>query len=300
MFVRNTGATVERAMQSVFQQEGPLAELLVLDGGSTDGTLDIVKRYEKQIAYWRSYPDGGPVYAINEGIRRATGDVICLLPADDWLEPGATEKIAREFAADPNLDILSCGTRIVRFDAGGTMHVDSIFTDPRILEFSMENIVRFPLTAARFMRRRVYERFGVHDSHYRTTSDLDFLVRICAAKLKSRVVPDLLYTYRRHPGSLTISGNPESVLRMMRDNVAIACSHLQNRALEARDRKALLGLHGRCSARLAWMLASRGWAGEAAAILFQAIRMNWRWPFWLPFWIARGWVDAWRFSGTRR
>jgi len=70
MFVRNAGATVERAMQSVFQQEGPLAELLVLDGGSTDGTLDIVKRYATQIAYWRSYPDGGPVYAINEGIRR--------------------------------------------------------------------------------------------------------------------------------------------------------------------------------------------------------------------------------------
>jgi len=67
----------------VVSQWSPSIELVVMDGGSTDGTLEILRRYERNIAVLRSGPDGGPTAAINEGVRRASGDVVALLPDDD-------------------------------------------------------------------------------------------------------------------------------------------------------------------------------------------------------------------------
>ena len=95
VFVRNALATIAHALDSVVAQTQPGVELLVLDGGSVDGTVEVIRRYEDKIAFWRSAPDGGPTAAINEGVARAAGDVICLLPADDWLEPGALQTVCR-------------------------------------------------------------------------------------------------------------------------------------------------------------------------------------------------------------
>lgn len=296
IFVRNAATTIERALASVVEQQIPGLELIVLDAGSTDGTVEVIRRYANHIAWWRSAPDGGPTAAINEGVERASGDVICLLPADDWLEPGALKSVAAEFAADPDLDVLSCGTRIVHFEPDGEMRVDALFNNHAILEFSMDNIVRFPLTAGRFMRRRVYRRFNSHDVHYRIGSDLDFLVRVCAAKLKAKVLERVAYTYRRHARSSTLSGNPEMVFLMMSDEVEIAEACLSGPSLSAADRCALLGLHGRASARLAWMLIARGRTGAALRALWGAWRMNLLWPLQVPFWIIRGWLERRRLA----
>jgi glycosyltransferase involved in cell wall biosynthesis len=298
VFCRNAAATIERALASVVEQDTPGVELLVLDGESTDGTVDIIRHYQEKIDYWRSTPDGGPTHAINEGVKRATGDIICLLPADDWLEPGALKAVAQEFASDVDLDVLSCGTRIVHFDAGGRMHVDAVFLSPGILDFNMQNIVRFPLTAARFIRRRAYERFDGHDLQYRISNDFDFLARVCIARLKSKVLPRLVYTYRRHAGSSTLSGNPDMVFAMMKDNIQIVAHHLAHSNPGPSDRRALIGMHGRSSARLAWMLMRRGKPADALRVLLKAVQLNWIWPMAVPFWMARGWIDRYRFSKT--
>ena len=296
VFVRNAVSTIARALDSVVAQMQPGVELLVLDGGSVDGTVELIKRYEDKITFWRSAPDGGPTAAINEGVARASGEIICLLPADDWLEPGALKAVAGEFATDPDLDVLSCGTRIVHFEPDGEMRVDALFNNSAILEFSMDNIVRFPLTAGRFIRRRVYQQFGNHDVHYRIGSDLDFLVRVCAAGLKAKVLEQVAYTYRRHALSMTLSGNPEMVFLMMSDEVEIAESCLSRSGLSAVNRRALVGLHGRASTRLAWMLLTRGRAGEALRALGRAWRLNLLWPLLVPFWIVRGWLERRRLA----
>ena len=296
IFVRNAAATIERALTSVVEQQVPGLELIVLDAGSTDGTVEVIRRYAGHIAWWRSAPDDGPTAAINEGVTRASGDVICLLPADDWLEPGALKSVVAEFSADPELDVLSCGTRIVHFSPDGEMHVDALFNTAGILEFSMDNVVRFPLTAGRFMRRRVYQQFNGHDVHYRIGSDLDFLVRVCAAKLKDKVLEQVAYTYRRHARSSTLSGNPEMVFLMMSDEVEIAATCLSGSNLSTVDRRALRGLHGRASVRLAWMLARRGRPGAALRTLSAAWGMNPWLPVQIPFWIIRGWLERRRLA----
>jgi len=295
VFVRNAVATIAHALDSVVAQTQPGVELLVLDGGSVDGTVEVIRRYEDKIAFWCSAPDGGPTAAINEGVARAAGDVICLLPADDWLELGALQAVADAFAADPDLDVLSCGTRIVHFEPDGTMCVDAQFTSPDILEFNMRNLVRYPLTAGRFMRRRVYQRMDGHSSDH-TFGDFDFLVRVCLAGVKSRVLPKLTYTYRRHSGSRTLSGNAEMVFAMMRQNITMASDYLSSGRLSSADRRALLGLHGRSSARYAWLQFWRGEIREALKTVVQAMRWNWAWPALVPAWFVCNRIDRLRFT----
>lgn len=83
--VYNSGATLERAIQSVVSQTMPRVELILIDGGSTDGSLDLLKRYEHSIDYWLSEPDAGIYDALNKGISRATGEWLYFLGSDDVL-----------------------------------------------------------------------------------------------------------------------------------------------------------------------------------------------------------------------
>src|SRR5690242_15601205 len=103
---RDRGAFIEAAIDSVLVQEVPAFEHLVIDGASRDDTLARLKRYPHlQIV---SEPDRGLYDAINKGIARARGDVICLLNSDDRLLPGAFEAVSAAFAADPAADAV-CG-----------------------------------------------------------------------------------------------------------------------------------------------------------------------------------------------
>lgn len=85
----NQGAYIEHTIRSVLEQDYPHIEHLVMDGGSTDGTVAILRRYDDRLAGWVSEPDGGQTQAINKGFRRAKGDILAYINSDDWYEPGA-------------------------------------------------------------------------------------------------------------------------------------------------------------------------------------------------------------------
>jgi len=287
VFVLNAVNTIDRALSSVTSGIQPPVELLVLDGGSTDGTLDIIKRYETKIAYWRSFPDGGPEPAMIEGTERASGDVICLLPADDWLEPGALDQVAREFAADPDLDVLSCGVRIVHYDKSDKLVVDAEYLDPKELEFNVYNVVRRILSGGRFIRRRIYRRVGGFNPEYSLSNDLEFFIRVILARPKTKVLPRLVYTYWQHPKSRTMGRNPGMDMAMMRGSIRVAAANLANSPLRPDERRELRGFHGRCCARLAWMLMVRGKLAQSVAVLCQAVAVNRLWPFQVAYWLFR-------------
>jgi glycosyltransferase involved in cell wall biosynthesis len=297
MFVLNGAATIERALTSVLSEDQPPVELLVMDGGSTDGTVDIIRRYESRIKYWHSHRDGNAVLALNEGVRRSTRDVIALLPCDDWMEPGALHLVSAEFAADPELGVLSAGTRIVQLLDDGTLQLDAQFTDAESLDFTMENLVKCPLTAGRFILRRLYQEAGEYDPTYHMSNDLDFLIRVLLRRPKSKVLPQLVYTYRRHAGSRTLSGAPGMVMDMMRYNIRVAEQHLAAPSLATHERDALIGLHGRASARLAWMSFVRGDVRGALARLARSTQLNWAWPFEAALWLGQKWFSR---LGVRR
>lgn len=90
----NSAKTIERTIKSVLNQSYKNVEYIIIDGGSTDGTLDIIRKYESRIYYWVSEPDKGIYDAMNKGMQRAAGDLIEFLNSDDWFEDGALQKVA--------------------------------------------------------------------------------------------------------------------------------------------------------------------------------------------------------------
>lgn len=100
----NQGKYIEQTILSVLEQDYPNLEYIIFDGGSSDETVQIIKKYEKQLACWVSEPDKGQSDAINKGLKRATGDVFNWLNSDDLLEKGALHEVGKAFAEN---DILS-------------------------------------------------------------------------------------------------------------------------------------------------------------------------------------------------
>jgi len=257
-----------------------------MDGGSTDGTVDIIRRYEPKIAFWRTRRDRGAAAAINEGVQRATGDIVALLPGDDWIQPGGVRIVQEAFRADPELGVLSCGTRFVR--AGGAqLEVAKEFLTLRQLEFTMYNLVRWPLTPARFVKRRYYTELGGYNSAYFISNDLDFLIKVLLKRPRTKVIPDLVYNFCVHEGSRTLGGGRSTMLEMLRGNVGVAEDHLRAPGLTPAERAALLGLHGRASTRLGWMLLSGQDFQSSSRVLMRALQLNWCFPLMVPVWAAQ-------------
>ncbi|MCE3247241.1 MAG: glycosyl transferase, partial [Geminicoccaceae bacterium] len=90
--VRNRAATLARTIESVLAQTWPEVEHVVIDGASSDGTVEVIRRYADRLAYWQSEPDRGISDAFNKGLAAARGDCIGLLNADDWLEADQVER----------------------------------------------------------------------------------------------------------------------------------------------------------------------------------------------------------------
>lgn len=104
----NQGQYIEQTILSIIEQDYDNVELIIIDGGSTDNTVEIIKKYENQIAYWVSEKDNGQAHAINKGLKIATGDIFNWINSDDFLEQGALRSIADSFIKNPEQNVV-CG-----------------------------------------------------------------------------------------------------------------------------------------------------------------------------------------------
>jgi glycosyltransferase involved in cell wall biosynthesis len=102
----NQGHFIEETIRSVVSQGYPNLEYIIIDGGSTDNTVEIIKKYESQITYWVSEPDRGQTHAINKGLAIATGDILAYINSDDYYRPNALFKVAEYFSNHPETDLL--------------------------------------------------------------------------------------------------------------------------------------------------------------------------------------------------
>jgi glycosyltransferase involved in cell wall biosynthesis len=117
----NAARHIEETIRSILEQGYENLEYIIIDGGSTEGTTDIIKKYESHLAYWVSEPDRGQSDAINKGIARATGEVFNWINADDYLEKGALHLVASEFQKR-NVDILCTNTML--FNEKGNIRIN--------------------------------------------------------------------------------------------------------------------------------------------------------------------------------
>lgn len=165
--VRNGSDTLARAAESVFSQDYPEIEYIIVDGGSTDGTLDMIRRMDRRISVWVSEPDMGISDAFNKGIAFAHGGIVGILNSDDWYEPGAISAAVHALA-ESGADIAY--GKLQYWENGRRTYL--VTSDASILDKGMT--VGHPTV---FVRRACYERFGLFRLDFRQAMDYEWLLR---------------------------------------------------------------------------------------------------------------------------
>jgi glycosyltransferase involved in cell wall biosynthesis len=175
-------------LSSVSSQDYPNIEHLVLDGGSTDGTLDILRRHSDQIAYWKSEPDKGVYDAWNKGLQKAQGQWICFLGADDELLPGAVSAYMELATENPKAEYLSSRVKWVQVSGG-----HRIIGQP----WDWKEFARWMCTAhvGSMHSRSLYNRLGNYDTSYRSAADYELLLR-ARGQLNAAYTPTLTVMMR--------------------------------------------------------------------------------------------------------
>lgn len=166
--VRNGASCIRRALDSVRSQSGVAIEHIVVDGGSTDGTVDILRERHADFASWTSERDSGISDAFNKGLARATGDIVGILNADDWYEPGALARIATAWSAASPAVIFGASNI---HKADGTVDIKQ--PDVSLLEWEMHLV--HPAT---FIARSSHLRHGGYREDFKIAMDYELLLRL--------------------------------------------------------------------------------------------------------------------------
>ena len=170
----NQAPFLERTLRSVLDQNYPNLEFIVIDGGSSDGSVEILKKYESQLAYWVSERDQGQSHALNKGFARATGEIVGWLNSDDLYSPDTLAYVGKWFAEHPQHDLFYGGLYLIDGDDRIQNAVWAGTDDPRYTFRVSLDVHQQSL----FWRRELMERAGMIDESLRFSMDLDFIIRL--------------------------------------------------------------------------------------------------------------------------
>ncbi|MCX6180938.1 MAG: glycosyltransferase family 2 protein [Bacteroidetes bacterium] len=196
----NQGQYIEQTIQSVLNQNYPNLEYIIIDGGSTDNTVEIIKKYESKITYWVSEKDRGQSHAINKGIEKCTGVLFNWINSDDYLEPGALHKIAETYLAT-KANIIIGTTKIENVNTGEksefvTKEFDSLgktisrinFWQPSVYVL-LEDVIKVGKTTEAL--------------HYGMDTEMYIKILLMKGHKGIKVIPDVISHYRIHESSKT-------------------------------------------------------------------------------------------------
>jgi glycosyltransferase involved in cell wall biosynthesis len=195
----NQAAFLEETIQSVFAQEYPDLEYFIIDGGSTDGSVELIQRYADRLAGWVSEKDRGQAEAINKGFARATGEIVAWINSDDYYLPGALREAVGALTAHPE-----CGMvfgDVVSIDGAGTPINVMTYGDWGLDELMQFNIIGQP---AVFLRRAVLEQAGGLDLAYHYLLDHQLWLRV-AQLAPVRYLPRRWAAARFHAGAKNVA-----------------------------------------------------------------------------------------------
>jgi glycosyltransferase involved in cell wall biosynthesis len=168
--VLNGAETIRNCIESVLRQDYPNVEHIVIDGGSTDRTLEVLRQYDDRIALWRSQPDRGIYDAWNKALLEARGEWICFLGADDELLPDAVSAYMALAAKEPQAEYLSSKVKVVH-SSGYVRIIGSPWTWRK---FARAMCTPHP---GSMHRRSLFDRLGTYDTSYRIAADYELLLR---------------------------------------------------------------------------------------------------------------------------
>lgn len=202
--------TMARTLDSVIAQKYPDLQLIVIDGGSPDGTADVIKSYEHVISYWVSEKDKGQVDALNKGFAKADGEIYGWLCADDELMPGALRSVAQVFMARPEVDVVTGGCRR---NFNDKFTVDTVPDAGFLNDLDFKNTIEQPST---FWRSFNHAAAGELDGSYRYAFDWEYWCRLKRTGAVFHAVPDILSLYHFSDDNLTSTGGRKIADEMYR------------------------------------------------------------------------------------
>jgi glycosyltransferase involved in cell wall biosynthesis len=198
----NQATTLEHTLLSIINQDYSNYEIIVMDGGSDDGTSDIIHRYQDWIEHYQSGTDGGQSQAINKGFSLATGKIYAWINSDDFYLPGAFAKVVKAFNRKNDIDIVVGAGDILTRDCKFLKHIDS-------MEMNRTNLVewhkdKWIMQQSCFWSSRIWERSGGVDESLELLMDFDLWLRFSALG-KSLKLDDVLAIMRYYPEAKTVS-----------------------------------------------------------------------------------------------
>ena len=196
----NQGQFLERTIRSVLDQGYPILEYFIMDAGSTDGSVEIIKRYEDKIDYWVSQADGGQSTAINAGWSRGSGEIVAWLNSDDYYLPGSLRLVAEFMSANPEALVVYGRTEVV--DAEGTRLFEVGWPYNHRTMIMSQNLIPQP---SAFIRREALQRVGMLDETLHYVMDFDLFLRIDRIRSPD-YVPQRLAVMTTHPDAKTTRG----------------------------------------------------------------------------------------------
>ncbi|QVL50098.1 MAG: glycosyltransferase [Thiocapsa sp.] len=197
----NQAGFLEETLRSVLLQGYPALEYFVIDGGSTDSSIEIIRRYAPWLTGWVSEPDHGQTHAINKGFARATGEIFCFLNSDDTLEPGALFAVARAFQAAPGAAIV-IGACEVFDEVKGTQRLRQGRWHGTARGFLPVLSLGFAQQSS-FWRAELYRALGGFDETFHYSFDREYFLRAALHGAQAVTIDQVLSRFRLHGLSKT-------------------------------------------------------------------------------------------------
>lgn len=196
----NQGNFIEDTIISVIGQQYPNLEVIVIDGGSNDNTVEIIKKYEDKISYWHSQPDRGQADAINQGFKLSSGDILCWLNSDDMYFPGTLLKVAKILGKNEANKLIYGGCILFHDCNNGTQgRLPPPFDANKLTYFDYID------QPSSFWTRKVWENVGELNINYNYIMDWEWFIR--ASKICDFIpVTDYFSLYRLHSQHKTSTG----------------------------------------------------------------------------------------------
>ncbi len=207
----NQAKYIEKTIQSVLMQDYPRIEYIVVDGGSSDGTVDIIKKYEDRITRWVSEKDKGQTDAINKGFAHASGDILAWINSDDTYQPGAISAAVKYLQEHPTVGMVYGDCNFINESGQVIGKFNSAQTNYRLIR---QGSVRIPQQTM-FFRTDLWKQVGPLDPSFYFAMDYDLWTRI-SARSEIKYVPQTWANFRLHTSGKTIMADDRCWPEMIR------------------------------------------------------------------------------------
>ena len=266
----NQGKFLEETIRSVILQGYENLEYFVIDGGSTDNSLEIIHKYQDYLTYWVSEPDKGQAEAINKGFNLATGDIFAFLNSDDVYLPETLAKIGKFFAEHPQIDFICGQTEFINQESLPTQGFSELF-QVEINDITMTQTCHIAQPST-FFRASAWQKIGNFNQSLHYCFDYDFWLRAYLAGCKFSQSKEIFSQFRIHDASKTNTAYLEG--KFDRDFITIYQSALSSTTLSLPQRKGLRSGLGIASSLLFIHLQSTKSLDVARSNLFKVIKQT--------------------------